>query len=259
MNDQKSNWLHHYYRRYWDPVEGGGIAEARWSDAYYRRIMRDDLTGSDVVLDVGCGAGTNYAERLLSSVREVHGVELAPSAVEAAQSLGVKAVVHDLSEPLPYDDDSFDVVLCFEVLEHLFDPLFTTRETFRVLRPGGRLLVSVPNAGYFRDRLTFALRAHLNTSPFDLSNVWAGAHIRFFNNRLFKRMLKTAGYINLQYRHGTSTSIFDAFDVVYLTRVSMWIEEVLPPPLRLNFLGAWWPGVWSETLTYRAEKPADGE
>jgi SAM-dependent methyltransferase len=250
------DFLTEYYTHYWGKEENTWWpGDVTWSNGLYKRIMRDDLRPTDVVLDVGCGAGTNYGERLLSAVSEVHGVELVPAAVEAANKLGIKALVHDLNQALPHQNDTFDVVLCFEVLEHTFDPLFVTREMYRVLKPGGKLLASVPNMGYFRDRLSYLLRAYLNTSGFDPDNVWAGAHIRFFNKRYFGKMLRAAGFTHLQFRSGGTCSIFDLLEVIYLSEPALWLRSKLPGPLRLSFMGAIWPGVWADTLIFRAIKP----
>ncbi len=60
--------------------------------------------------------------------------------------------VADISR-LPFRDDSFDVVSCFEVLEHLDDPAGALGEMARVLRPGGSLLLSVPNDAGIKHRL----------------------------------------------------------------------------------------------------------
>lgn len=95
------------------------------------------------VLDVGTGMGL-YLQRLQEGPR----VELAVGteyewarAREAAQS----SLVTVSAEPLPFPDDTFDLLLSHEVLEHVGDDALALREIVRVLRPGGRAVIFVPN------------------------------------------------------------------------------------------------------------------
>ena len=64
---------------------------------------------------------------------------------------------------LPYDGNSFDRALCLDVLEHLSfeDQPRAVAELYRVLRPGGELLVSVPNLAHLQSRVHFLLRGRL--------------------------------------------------------------------------------------------------
>ncbi len=96
------------------------------------------------VLDAGCGPGL-YAEELLARGADVVAVDASEPMVELAQRrLGSRAVVRraDLNEPLPFADEEFDVVLCPLVIHHVDDRAATLREFFRVLRPGGRVVLS---------------------------------------------------------------------------------------------------------------------
>lgn len=94
------------------------------------------------ILDAGCGSGRNMVE--LARLGEVTGIELSPTSVAAARSREVGEVVEGSVEDLPFEDDSFDFAVCLDVIEHLDDDLQTLRELRRVVRPGGRLLVTVP-------------------------------------------------------------------------------------------------------------------
>lgn len=103
-----------------------------------------DVTGRDV-LDIGCGAGP-LAERLTQRGARVSGFDLSARMVELARKrLGDHAElsVADLADPLPYDDDSFDVACASLVLHYLRDWVDPLSEIRRVLRPGGRLVASV--------------------------------------------------------------------------------------------------------------------
>jgi SAM-dependent methyltransferase len=103
------------------------------------------------VLDAGCG--TAYGSRLLAEggAHEVVGVDIAKSVLDAvapAMPDSVSLEAGDLRR-LAYDDDSFDLIVCFEVIEHFQDPLVALDELVRVLAPKGLLLISSPNRGVY--------------------------------------------------------------------------------------------------------------
>jgi SAM-dependent methyltransferase len=60
-------------------------------------------------------------------------------------------LIHDLSQGIPFQPATYDFVFCLEVLEHVTDPFRTLAEMHRVLRPGGILVVSVPNPYHFKE------------------------------------------------------------------------------------------------------------
>lgn len=117
-------------------------------NAYYERPAMIALAG-DVrgrrILDAGCGSGPLSAA-LRERGAEMSGFDGSPAMIELARRrLGdaVPLEVADLAEPLPYDDDSFDDVVASLVLHYLEDWSGPLAELRRVLKPGGRLIVSV--------------------------------------------------------------------------------------------------------------------
>ena len=105
------------------------------------------------VLDAGCGAGYGSAE-LARSAESVVGVDRAPAAIEFARA---HYAAHNLSfeegtcEALPHGDASFELVVAFEVIEHLDDWRGFLREAHRVLVPNGQLVISTPNKLYYTE------------------------------------------------------------------------------------------------------------
>jgi SAM-dependent methyltransferase len=137
-------------------------------NAYYERPAVLDLVG-DVqgkrILDAGCGSGPLAAE-LVARGADVTGFDGSPAMIDLARRrLGgtVPLTVHDLAEPLPFEDESYDVVVASLVLHYLEDWDGPLAELRRVLRPGGRLVASVnhpfaqvlnaPEDDYFKTRL----------------------------------------------------------------------------------------------------------
>src|SRR5947208_11350838 len=96
------------------------------------------------VLDLGCRDGALTQAYLEGN--EVVGFDADREALAAASRLGIETHWADLDGPLDLPDESFDVVVAGELLEHLRDPWRLVAEVRRVLRPGGTFVASVPNA-----------------------------------------------------------------------------------------------------------------
>ena len=129
------------------------------------------------VLDLGCGAG-RFVAALRDAGAEPVGVELAEAALERARrnvpGADLRRVAADGTLPLGHGE--VDVVWCSEVLEHVPDTIAFLTEVRRVLRRGGRLLVTVPDHGRVK-RLLIALGHH------DAHYDPLGQHVRFYTRR----------------------------------------------------------------------------
>ncbi len=97
------------------------------------------------VLDNGCGVGL-YLRPLAEHARQAVGVEY--DFERAAQAKAAAPVVNAAGEALPLPSATFDLILSHEVLEHVADDRAALAEMARLLRPGGRLVLFVPNRGY---------------------------------------------------------------------------------------------------------------
>jgi SAM-dependent methyltransferase len=98
------------------------------------------------VLDVGCGLGM-YTERLRRFSQRVYGVDVELGRLREAKSRLPNLAVAQ-AEGLPYPDDTFDVVLLHEVIEHVDDDHTVIEEAYRVTKPRGRIVVFAPNRLY---------------------------------------------------------------------------------------------------------------
>lgn len=153
------------------------------------------------VLDAGCGVGWGSALLVEAEASEVVGVDLDPKTVEDARRRVPAAtfLVGDLMD-LPFDDDSFDVVVCFEAIEHTGDTDRTLDQLARVLRPNGLLFVSSPNPTVYPPGNPF----HLNEeTPAELLRKAAG---RFAQVRLFRQHVLIASVLCAD-RLGRGTAI----------------------------------------------------
>jgi len=127
------------------------------------------------VLDLGCrdGALTQaYAEG-----NDVLGVDADREALAEAAKHGIGTHWADLDQPLELPDESFDVVVAGELLEHLRDPRRLVAEVRRVLRPGGTFVASVPNAYRLKGRLLFLFGRPPENDPTHLQ-MFSGTGVR---------------------------------------------------------------------------------
>jgi SAM-dependent methyltransferase len=107
---------------------------------YWRDVTRH-FPRDARLLDVGCGGAW-----LGDHFDNYTGIDVSPEAVEAARSRGRQALLVNGDEPLPFDEANFDGVVLKDVLEHVADPVGLVREVRRVLRPGGKVFASSPDA-----------------------------------------------------------------------------------------------------------------
>ena len=98
------------------------------------------------VLDIGCGVG-QVVQRLIDAGHEAHGVEVSEPNIAKAKQVSDRCRIYD-GRSLPFDDASFDSVGALNVLEHVEEPEAFITELVRVVKPGGRIVLSSPN--FFR-------------------------------------------------------------------------------------------------------------
>jgi len=97
------------------------------------------------LLDVGCADGAFLFQYLDNKPELFCGIEASPSLMKQAEKRGIQVQAVDLNGVWPYVDNSFDVVHCAQVIEHLHNTRLFAQEILRVLKPGGTALVTSEN------------------------------------------------------------------------------------------------------------------
>lgn len=180
-----------------------------------REFLEDDRYGNVVarvaeggqgqrILDAGCGNG--WLASLYGAGHMVVGIDLADANLRRIRGLGMHAVKYNLDGPLPFADGVFDTVVCSEILEHIFNPDLLLREILRVLRPGGRVILTVPNLHCFRNRrdlllgkFTPFIEFRVHDDPADeLAHVGV-QHIRHYTIPGMRSILEEIGFERLDW------------------------------------------------------------
>lgn len=139
-------------------------------------VMDPVLPGRDLkLLDVGCGAGNMIHH--LSRYGQVKGLEIDPRPVAIAHQRGYEVDQGDATQGIPFDDASFDVVSALDVIEHNEDDGSILHEMYRVLKPGGHAVITVPAFMW--------LWSH---------NDDINAHLRRYTDGELRRKMQTAGF-----------------------------------------------------------------
>jgi SAM-dependent methyltransferase len=159
-----------------------------WAWERRRALLLAEARPGECVLDLGCGAG-RFVAALRDAGAGAVGVEIASGALERARAVAPGADLRLLAEDgsIPLEHGSVDLVWCSEVLEHVADGAHLLQEARRVLRPGGRLLLTVPYHGRLQGALVALTRFDAVFDP-------QGQHLRFFTRTSLRASLLAAGF-----------------------------------------------------------------
>jgi 2-polyprenyl-3-methyl-5-hydroxy-6-metoxy-1,4-benzoquinol methylase len=155
-----------------------------------RSFLLGHVRAGERVLDVGCGEG-RFAAELARAGAEVVGIDVAAEPLRRARAshpeLDLRQAPVVGAWPLP--DASFDAVWAGEVIEHVADTAGWLSELRRVLRSGGRLLLSTPDHG-LRTRLRLMLSGRAFGSHFDPR----ADHLRFYTRATLRALIREFGF-----------------------------------------------------------------
>ena len=112
-------------------------------DVIFNELLTEDINGK-LLLDAGCGTGW-FSQRAFERGAIVTSMDLGDNLLnETAKKCNSKRVIGSVLE-IPFENNSFDIIISSEVIEHVPNPLVAIKEMYRVLKPGGTLILTTPN------------------------------------------------------------------------------------------------------------------
>ena len=245
------------YEKYWEP--GGAWSPSEHPFYPYERALVEKVgRPGDICLDYGCGDAKRYGKILEEMGFGYRGVDISETAIRQAVTLGLTASVLNSNGTTNLPDESCDFAICFEVFEHLMEPHRALAELGRVLKPGGHLVCSVPNAAYLPRRIEFLFTGFLNPKgdpQIERSAPWRDPHIRFFSAKILERFLASEDFTKI----AVSGSPFTLDFLLYRLRFiepGTYSEQVTRRLLNsLSWLSNAAPALFARRLLATAKKP----
>jgi len=193
----------------------------------YRRLQR--------VLEIGCGGGL-FVRAATKQGWEAYGTEISPSCAAMLRPLLGSRLHQGTIDTAPFAEGSFDAAVMIEVIEHLIDPLPYLVAVRKLLRPGGAIFLTTPNARGSAGRL--------------LGTRWRAfgdEHLTLYDHRSLPCLLRRAGFADMD----VTTTNLDLLILAWQMRSSitgLWRRRSAPPtepaeapPTAPQAKSSWWP------------------
>ncbi|HEX2397649.1 MAG TPA: class I SAM-dependent methyltransferase [Solirubrobacteraceae bacterium] len=177
--------MREFYEDVWSELPGDLTP---YAFARRRAFLLGGVRAGDRVLDVGCGEGA-FCGELAAAGAEPVGVDVAERALARARRRhpGLRFELVGPHGPLPFPDAEFDVIWASEVIEHVADTARWLSELRRVLRSGGRLMVTTPYHGRLKTAVVALTGFESQFDPL-------GQHLRFYTSRSLHGLLEAFGF-----------------------------------------------------------------
>jgi 2-polyprenyl-3-methyl-5-hydroxy-6-metoxy-1,4-benzoquinol methylase len=183
------------YEDYWTEAAPSPLTDPR-TPSRWEFLWKHVDSGKLRLLDCGAGDGGLVAEARARGHAAV-GLEVSTAAIARAHESypGIDLRLHSVEDlPWPVEPNEWDVVVSFEVIEHLLEPRALLQGARAALAPGGALFVSTPYHGRMKNLALAALR-------FETHFAVDGDHIRFFTDRALRGLLEGTGFEVVQLAH----------------------------------------------------------
>nr|WP_291512401.1 class I SAM-dependent methyltransferase [Abyssibacter sp.] len=204
--------------------------------------MKRAIGSGTCVVDLGCGSG-HLLNALSERFEQRIGLDVSRMRLDtlaSGKADGWEFREADLNGEFPLADASADAVVANQVIEHILDPIKFSREIHRILRPGGRCVVTTPNVRYLKNiaHLVFSGYGPRTAGGNTLDGVWDDGHIHYFTHRDLREIFEQAGFSRLEgtalidlSRGGRARNLLDRWAASWLVRellsgnILLWAEK----------------------------------
>ncbi|MEW6618928.1 MAG: class I SAM-dependent methyltransferase [bacterium] len=171
---------------FWDgDVSISQLQLAKEHNFRIRKLIPPSNQKEKICLDVGCGSGL-FSEQIIKKGYDVIGTDYDERAIKLAKERGINTIQVDVErEKIPFENQTFDLIVCCEVIEHIKNPHNMLKEIHRVLKDDGFFVITTPNIAWWYLRLKML---------FGIWGVIEPDHIRFFTPRSLKECLDFFGF-----------------------------------------------------------------
>ncbi|MBE9166977.1 class I SAM-dependent methyltransferase [Pleurocapsales cyanobacterium LEGE 06147] len=149
------------------------------------------------ILDLGCGNGS-FSYLIAQQGYEVIGIEQSESGIKFARQNfpDCHFIQGSIYEGIPAElENSFDIVISAEVIEHLYYPRELVKYARKCLKPNGSLIITTPYHGYWKN-LLLAVSGKMDGH---FTTLWDGGHVKFFSVATLSSLLESEGFTDLQF------------------------------------------------------------
>lgn len=190
---------------------------------YYEKLefIKQNIKSKKIVLDVGCNDGY-VGEALIKEGNTVYGIDIVDKDLKLAKKRGLKVSNVDVeTQEFPYGNNFFDVVILADIIEHVFDTDALLKKSARVLKKGGKLIITTPNIASLGRRLMLLV----GISPFvehslelSTNGLPSVGHVRYY----------TVSTLSNQLVHNGFKEISIEGDKLYFFLKSRTLGKILP-------------------------------
>ncbi len=182
-----------FYEKYWLNNKDSRLGDFNLKWPKLKKCI--PLEKGMAIVDFGCGNGQIIQEmKKINPQAEYIGLDVSGTALKSAEAILPDCKFYKIEDggKFPLNDNSADFIFSSEVIEHIYDTENAFAEISRILKPGGKLLLTTPYHGFIKNLLItlFAFNKHFNPT---------GAHIRFFTKKTLFGLLNKNNFKVLNY------------------------------------------------------------
>lgn len=182
-----------FYENYWSNNKNSYLGDFGLKWPKLKKFI--PLGKGIAIIDFGCGNGLIIQEmKKINPQAEYIGLDVSETALKSAAAILPECKFYKIEdgEKLSIGNNAIDLVFSSEVIEHIYDVENAISEIYRILKPGGKLLLTTPYHGLIKNLLIafFSFDEHFNP---------IGPHVRFFSKKSLFNLLKKSGFEILEY------------------------------------------------------------